>query len=145
MITQRASPRRRTVGIFLSLLVFALACGGDSTEPNIDQAFVGNWVSTSFIVDGVELMAPGSAFYVSFGFFSDGSYQSIVGGDDDLFLCDAVPSCVDDGDFSFTGSVITLDPGTVDAFDLQYSVSGDTLTVSGNIDGVPFSAVFERI
>jgi len=126
------------------MLLFALACGSDPADPNIDEAFIGNWVASSFVVDGEEFVMPGGGLNVSFGFFADGSYQLIVGGDDDQFICDVTSSCVDDGDFTYTGNVITLDPGTVDELGLQYSASANTLTISGNLDGVPFSAVFDR-
>lgn len=130
----------------LALLVVVAACGSDPEGPDIDidEAFVGNWNSTSFMVDGVDLMGAGSSFFVSFGFFSDGSYQLIVGGDDNFVICDIASSCNEDGDFSFTGTVLTIDPGTVDQLALQYSVSGDTLTLSGNLDGTPFTATFVR-
>jgi len=136
--------RARTLRIALPVLLIAWACGGDPAEPNINEAFVGNWVATSFIVDGEELITPGGGLSVSFGFFSDGSYQFIVGGDVNNYFCDPATSCVDDGDYSFAGNVITLDPGTVDQLGLQYSASASTLNVSGNLDGLPFSAVFAR-
>lgn len=144
MIRQLLSFKGRAVRIALPLFVFALACGDDPADVNIDEAFIGNWNSTNFVVDGEELITATSSFFVSFGFFSDGSYQVLTSGDENLFLCDVTPSCVNDGDFAFTGSVITLDPGTVDEFALQYSVTVNTLSVSGNFDGVPFSATFVR-
>ncbi len=128
----------------LALLVVAAACASDAEGPEVDEAFVGNWNSTSFVVDGTEMMGAGSSFFVSFGFFSDGSYQLIVGGDDNFMLCDIASSCNEDGEFSFTGTVLTIDPGTVDQLALQYSVSGDTLTLSGVLDGTPFTATFVR-
>ena len=144
MITQLLSFKGRAARIALPLFVFALACGDDPADLNIDEAFIGNWNSTSFVVDGEELMTPGSSFFVSFGFFSDGSYQVLTSGDEDRFLCDVAPSCADNGDFAFAGNVITLDPGTVDELALQYSVTVNTLTVSGNFDGAPFTATFVR-
>lgn len=139
-------PRRRSTLLFGLLLVGAVACGGDSsTEPSIDEEFIGNWISTSFTVDGQELMTEGSSFYISLGLFSDGSYQLIVGGDESGVFCDGEPSCTTMGDYTFSGSTLTVDPGTPDAVVLQYAVSGDTLTVSGSIDGTPFSAELERL
>ena len=144
MTTTAPSGWARARRLLPLMMLFAAACNGDSTDPNIDEAFIGNWVATSFIVDGVEWIDVGSAFNISFGFYSDGSYQLIVGGDELGVFCETQTACNDDGDFSFSGNVITLDPGTVFELDLQYSVSGDTLTVSGNLDGQAFSAVFQR-
>ncbi|HSH76200.1 MAG TPA: hypothetical protein VLA09_10995 [Longimicrobiales bacterium] len=145
MTKSQPSRMARSAHIVLASLLFLSGCDGDSTDPNVEEAFIGNWIATSFVVDGVELIDIGSAFNVSFGFFADGSYQLIVGGDEGFLFCDAVPSCVDDGDFTFSGNVITLDPGTVFELSLQYSVTGDTLAVSGNLNGSQFTAVFERI
>lgn len=139
------SPRRTSIGLGL-VLALAIACGGDSsTQPDIDEAFIGNWDATSFVVDGVELITPQVTFNMSLGLFSDGSYQLIVGGDETGLFCDGTASCNIPGDYSFTGSVLTFDPGTVDELSFSYSVSGDILTVSGTVEGFPFSATFERI
>ena len=60
-------------------------------------------------------------------------------------FCAGEAFCNEDGDYSFTNSVLTLDPGTPDSMNLQYSVSGGTLNVSGTVSGVPFTAGLERI
>lgn len=145
MVLASLSRTTRACALLLGTLPLLLGCNGDSAEPNINEAFIGNWFATSFIVDGNELVDPTSSFNLSFGFFSDGSYQLIVGGDDNLLFCETDPSCVDAGDFTFQGTVITLDPGTVYELTLLYSVSGDSLTVSGNLGGTPFAGVLERI
>lgn len=143
MITQPRSFGARAAQFILPVVIAAFGCS-DPVDTDIQEAFLGDWISTSFVVDGLELMTPPSDFYLSWGFYSDGSYQLIAGVDDIGFICDLGTSCRDDGDFTFTGNVITLDPGTADEFGFQYSVSGNTLTVSGSVDGTPFSATFER-
>ncbi len=143
MITHALRSGGRGVRAVLLLSLFASACE-DPADPEITAAFIGNWIATSFIVDGTELMGQASEFSASFGFFSDGSYQMLVGGDTGGLLCPSAPSCAEDGDFSHTGSSITLDPGTPDQMSFQWSVSGNELTVSGTLEGSPFTAVFER-
>lgn len=132
--------------VVLFAAIAGSGCNGEGTEPDINEAFVGDWFVSSFVVDGVDLVSePGSNLSVSFGFYSDGSYQLIVGGDTSGLLCDLALSCQEQGDFSFSGNAITLDPGTADALTLQYSVVGDVLTLSGTLDGTAFTATFARI
>lgn len=140
---RRAHGRAWTVVLFAAIA--AAGCSEEGTEPDINEAFIGDWFVSSFVVDGVDLVTePGSNLSVSFGFYSDGSYQLIVGGDISGLLCDSGQSCQEQGDFSFSGNVITIDPGTADALNLQYSVAGDVLTLSGTLDGTAFTATFAR-
>jgi hypothetical protein len=137
--------RRGLTLLLLAAWLFGAGCGGDDgTDVNITADFVGNWMSTSFVLDGEELMTAGSDFYVSVGFFSDGSYQLIVGGDEGGVICVGTTSCIDSGDFSYTGTFITLEPGTEDELAFQYSVSGDVLTIEGDSSLGPYTAVFEK-
>jgi hypothetical protein len=137
------APGRRTA--FLLAVLLAAGCSSDGgTDVDINADFIGNWITTSFVLEGVELMTPPSSFYVSVGFFSDGSYQLIAGGDDDGVICVGSTSCVESGDFSYTGTVIRLDPGTADEFSFTYSVTGNTLTISGDSDLGEYTAVFEK-
>ena len=137
--------RNPRIAAILPLFLLVVACGGNGADPEIDEPFVGNWVASSFLIAGVEHVTPAGDFNVSIGLFEDGSYQLIVNGDPTGLLCDLVPSCVESGDFSHSGSVLTLDPGTADELRLQYSVSGNELSVAGVLDGTPISATFDRI
>ena len=138
------SPRRALRALPLVLTAVLLPGCESSSEPEIDEPFVGNWSVSTFVIGGVEQTAPGRSFNLSIGLFRDGSYQFIVGGDDSGLLCGGPPSCNEQGDYSFTASRITLDPGTPDAFPFQYVVSGNTLTVSGSIEGVSFGGSLDR-
>lgn len=130
----------------IPVMALAMACGTvDPEELDIDAPFIGSWDATSFIVAGEELVTAGGLFFVNFGFFSDGSYGFSVVGDGDGVLCDIPPACNDDGDFSYTSTVIVLDPGTTDELELSYTVSGNTLGVSGILNGTAFAGTFERI
>lgn len=136
---------RRASLVFGLVSTLVLACGGDSsTGPAIDEAFIGTWDATSFVVAGTELITPESSFFVSLGLYSDGSYELIVTGHQSGLFCEGPASCNIDGDYTFTGDALTFDPGTEDELNATYSVSGDLLTVSGTIDGIPFSATLER-
>lgn len=137
---------RRAALLFAVLLAVGCKSNG-GTDVDISADFVGNWRVTSFVLDGEELITPTSSFYVSIGFFTDGSYQLIAGGDDDGVICVGSTSCVDAGDFTYTGTYIALEPGTPDEIVFNYSISGsgDTLTISGDSPLGEYTAVFERI
>ncbi|MGD2046175.1 MAG: hypothetical protein PVJ80_03770 [Gemmatimonadota bacterium] len=139
-------PHRKGLALLLlSVWLLGSDCGNDGgTDVEVGADFVGNWVSTSFVLDGEELMTAGSSFYISIGFFSDGSYQLIAGGDEDGVICTGSTSCNESGDFSYTGTYITLDPGTMDELVFEYSVSGSTLTIEGDSSLGPYTAVFEK-
>lgn len=134
----------RTLLFFGLIVAVASACSESATEPDIDEAFIGSWITTSVIVDGEELVSPESPFYVNVGLWDDASYSLIVRGDESGLFCDGSASCNEDGDYSYSGSTITFDPGTEDALSVQYSVDGDVLSLSGSIDGTTFSALLER-
>jgi hypothetical protein len=145
-MTRLGSLRVLTSRLTIFLVALAMACATDPDEdPVINAPFLGSWDATSFVVAGEELVVPGAFFFVNFGFFSDGSYGFSVGGDDDGVICDVPPSCFDEGDFSHTSTVITLDPGTADELKLSYTVSGNTLNVSGTLNGTAFAGIFEKI
>jgi hypothetical protein len=135
----------RAARFSLALLVTLVACGEDGTDIQLDEDFVGNWGLTSFVLDGVELVTPESDFYVSLGLFEDSSYQLIVGGDVTHVICLDTTSCVESGDFSYTGTIFTLDPGEASQILLEYSVSGDVLTLSGDSALGEYTAVLERL
>lgn len=141
----RTATRRSFTPILLAVAALVVGPGCESsTDPEIDEVFVGDWISTSFTLGGVEQMVPGASFYISMGLYDDMSYQFIVGGDDSGLLCDGPPSCQEQGDYEYTASRITMDPGTADAFSMQYSVSGNVMTLSGSLDGTSFSGSLER-
>jgi hypothetical protein len=131
----------------LLTLVGLVACGGDGTgsEPDITAAFIGDWHLTSFVIDGNQMPMDGpTPVHIAIGLYADGSYQLIVSGDVTGLLCGGVPSCHEQGDYSYSGNVITLDPGTPDAIAFQYAMSGGVMTISGQMEGHSFSGTFER-
>jgi hypothetical protein len=114
-------------------------CGDDNiVDSNLE--LLGSWNATVLLVDGVDLIAEGMT--LSFTFDANGEYSYSVTGDL-LEFCVAVTACTDGGDFTATSSQFTLDPGTLDAVVLSYSVTGGTLTVTGTVEGVVLNWTFQ--
>jgi len=133
----------RTRRIAATLAIASIAplvagCGDDSgVDPALD--LVGTWNATVLMVDGVDLIGEGMT--LSFTFSADGEYSYNVTGDL-LDFCDAGPDCTDGGDFTATISRFTLDPG-LEPVVLNYSVTGNTLTVTGTVDGTVLAWTFQ--
>ena len=143
MLTRRNRSWSRVLFPFLLLWVVAPGCDS-STEPVIDEPFLGNWSIESFVFDGEEQLVPGNNFNLSIGLFDDGSYQLIVSGDPTGFFCGGLPGCNASGDYDYTGSTLIFDPGTADEVRVQYAVVGNDLTLTGTVDGVPFTGILSR-
>jgi len=129
--------RRSTLLILAALIPVTFACS-DGFEP--PAGLVGTWSATSLVVGGVDYRAEGMT--LSFTFTDGGEYSYTVTGDQ-LDFCDAA-ACSDGGDFTTTASEITFDPGTVDAETFSWTIAGDTLTVSGTVDGAALVFTFQR-
>lgn len=130
-----------------AVVPIAGACNGDgTTAPLVPAQLVGTWDATSLSAGGIDLLAAG--YGLSLTFTGDGGYGILITGDNPAnpLFCDDPPaaSCSDSGDFTATGSQITLNPGTVDQTVLSYTVSGSTLTVTTTIDGIMLQATFDK-
>lgn len=121
-----------------SMAPLVLACGDDNVaDPNLE--LLGTWNATVLLVDGVDLIDEGMT--LSFTFSANGEYSYNVTGDL-LEFCDIVTDCTDGGDFTATSTRFTLDPG-LEPVVLSYSVTGNTLTVTGTVDGSQLAWTFQ--
>lgn len=124
-------------------VLFAGSCNDNANMngPGSD-ALLGTWVSTSLMAGGMELSDNGLTLTITFE--SDGTYTTSFTSDLDMIFCEGATSCTDGGPYTRTGTQITLDAGTTDESVVGYSISGDTMTVTGDIDGTPIVFVFRR-
>jgi hypothetical protein len=129
--------------VLLFLGVSTLGCDS-STDPVIDEVFIGDWSVESFVIDGVEQVVAGGGFNLAMGLYDDASYQLIVSGDPTGFFCGGPPGCNASGDYDYTGSTLIFDPGTADEVRVQYSVVGNEMTVMGSADGTPFTGLLRK-
>lgn len=131
--------RRSALVVIAALIPVAVACS-DGFEPPAGLA--GTWNATSLIVDGDDYVAEGMT--LRFTFSDNGDYSYTVTGDL-LDFCDAGgPNCSDGGDYTATSSQLTFDPGSTDEETFSWTIAGDTLTVSGTIDGLVLVFTFQR-
>ncbi|MEJ2541169.1 MAG: hypothetical protein P8188_14570 [Gemmatimonadota bacterium] len=107
--------------VVLLLAVLTLGCDS-STDPVIDEVFIGDWSVESFVIDGVEQVVAGGGFNLAIG----------------------LPGCNASGDYDYTGSTLIFDPGTADEVRVQYSVAGNEMTVTGSADGTPFTGLLRK-
>jgi hypothetical protein len=114
---------------------------GDPTDPG--SPVIGSWNATTFVANGVDGIAAGMGLL--FTFDNVGTYTFNV-TNDQLGFCDGNvgDDCADTGGYDATGTQITLDPGTVDAAVLNYTISGNTMSVGALIDGAPITATFDK-
>ena len=144
----RLSSRRILPAVMLSLAVGwgATACSSDEDggggPSGAGTAVIGTWNAMTFIANGVD--AIGAGMGLIFTFDNTGTYTFNV-TNDQLGLCDGIvgDDCSDTGDYEASGTQITLDPG-VDPAVLNYAISGNTMTVTANIDGTPIAATFAK-
>ena len=125
----------------LALLALAACSDDDGGTGPAASALHGTWNSTSLVANGMDAANLGMA--MSFTFNSNDTYSFSV-TQDELDLCGGATDCSDSGTYSATGTTLTFDPGSSDATTLSWSVSGDTLSVTGMVDGVNLSFTFVR-
>jgi len=121
----------------------ASGCGsdGDNAGPGGNDAVVGTWDAANFIVQGTDLIAQGMS--LSFTFSPSGGYSLTIINDQGG-LCDGAANCSDNGVYSASGTQISLDSGTIDEATLNYTIAGNTMTVTAVIDGTPIAATFTK-
>ena len=140
-----ASPSRIVSATLLSLAVAwgVSGCGSDSdnTGPGVNNAVVGTWNATSFVLQGNDLIAQGMS--LSFTFAASGDYTFTVTNDQGG-LCDGAANCSDGGPYNASGTQVTLDPATIDEAILNYTIAGNTMSVTATIDGMALTATFTK-
>ena len=140
-------PPRST--ILLALVAFATALSACSDDDNPagpggnQDAYVGTWTATSFVVSGMDLIDLGMGLQAT---FTTSSYSLTV-TDDVVGICaeSASTDCTETGDLSGNGSQVTFDPGTADEIVFAYTIVGSNMTITGEIDGEPVSITFRKV
>jgi hypothetical protein len=146
---------RRKLTTPLALLTAALiaivptACSSNSNNENpagpggAVNPLVGTWNATSMLGNGMEVLVGGLTFSITFR--DDGTFSTSVANDPGDVFCDAPEtSCNDGGDYTSTSTTFTLDAGSADEETLNYTIAGDVLTASGDLDGTPAVLTFSR-
>lgn len=125
-----------------SLLVAALAACSSDEATGPDPALIATWNCTSFSALGQDFIQQGMTLQATFT--NADTYTLTVTGDL-TGNCNPGPDCVVNGTYSATATQITFDPGTVDAVTFNYSIVGNTMTLTGNIEGIPATITLEKV
>ncbi|HSA57341.1 MAG TPA: lipocalin family protein [Gemmatimonadaceae bacterium] len=123
------------------LLPVLASCSSDDDDPvGASDPLVGTWTATSFQAFGQDFIADGMALSITVN--ANDTYAISV-TNDLIGVCDPQTSCTETGTYSSSATQITLDPGP-DATTLNYSIQGNTMTLTGSIDAVPVTIVLTR-
>lgn len=135
--------------VLFALVAFAAALSACSDDDNPagpggnQDAYVGTWTATSFVVSGMDLIDQGMGLQAT---FTTSSYSLTV-TDDVVGICAESGStdCTETGVLSGSGSQVTFDPGTADEVVFDYTIVGSNMTITGAIDGQPVSITFHKV
>ena len=140
------SSRRILPALVLSLAVGwgVTGCATDENGDSAGSAIIGNWNATTFVVGGVDAIAAGMGLIFTFDNAGDYTFNIT---NDQVGLCEGNvgDNCSDAGAFDASGTQIVLDPEDEEPTVLNYSVSGETMTITATIDGQGLTATFDRI
>ena len=135
--------------ILFALVAFAAALSACSDDDNPagpggnQDAYVGTWTATSFVIAGMDLIDLGMGVQATL----TTSTYSLTVTDDVVGICDQAGSsdCTESGTLSGSGSQVTFDPGTQDQAVFDYTIVGSNMTFTGEIDGEPVSITFHKV
>lgn len=143
MLIAHASRGLRAIAL-IALLLPIVACGDkDPTGPGADP-ILGTWQATSFIGEGNDVIAAGMTLRATFA--ANNTYTFVV-TNDMVGVCseDGGNNCTDSGPVSHTAAAVIIDAGTADATTFNYTITGNTMSWTGSIDGTPVSLAFTRV
>lgn len=130
-------------GALIALVAIGLvACSKGSSGPTepVPSALLGSWRVVTLNAQGENLAEQG--MNLSFHFSEQWEYSFLVTGDL-LGLCDQGPSCSDWGEFRLSATHITFDPGEATQT-FAYAIVGDTMTLTGMLNGAQVELTLER-
>ena len=132
----------RAVPVLL-LSVAIAGCSDDNGDSPTDlpPSLEGSWIATSFVVDGIDAIDLGMGMSV---FFQANGEYSILTTNDMLDMCDeGMTTCEVVGDYTATSTTLTFDPQE-DPSVFTYTITGNIMTMTGALDGMPVVATWER-
>ncbi|MGD8869440.1 MAG: hypothetical protein PVI01_17610 [Gemmatimonadales bacterium] len=131
--------RRIIVVLTIALLSAPLSgCGDDPISPQ--EILAGTWNCTKYEItysDGIVFDVLNSVDSFTLTFTRDRTYTAVL-------IEDGTPIDNATGQYSATSSRISFDPGELSEFTLNYSISGDVLTMTGIVTGDEYDMRFVR-
>ena len=121
------------------LIPLTSACDdGEDTIPT--SGLSGSWEATSFVAQQGNLLDQGMGMDVELT--NSSTYNLTITGDR-AGLCNPGPDCTRTGNFSADQQTITLDPGP-DGLTFTWVRTGETMTWTGTVGGVPATITFDE-
>ena len=124
-----------TLATALTLVIPACDSGGVPSNP-----LIGSWDAVSFTAQGTDVIAHGMSLVLT---FEKGGTYTLDFTNDLIGSCNPGPDCTATGTYQRSGNQVTLDPGTADETVFTYLIQGSTLTLTGDIDGIPVTIVLD--
>lgn len=144
MLSRRLAPLSLLCAIAL-LPGLLTGCSDDDSNgpaPAPGAALVASWNVTSYAIPAEDFIPQGMSLVITFN--SNGTYGLVV-TNDLIGICDPGPNCVDGGDYTATATIVTLDPGTADETTLNYVITGNSLTMNGDVGGLTVTVQATKI
>lgn len=142
---------KNTVTCFLTFSIFILSSCGDDDGPVNDTAIIGVWQLSAIFIDGEEDEVSDCTYQDTVEFKSDNTYIETV----HFTTAPNDPTCVTDEDSSDTGTwslpsagrlSVTFTFGEDDFTQVaNYSISGNTLSITFNTNGSDYTTNYTRI
>lgn len=133
----------QVTGVDAGTAAITATAGGASADAIITVVpLTGTWTFLSYVVAGVDFLDVVESFDITFD--SSGGLSSSVTGDWDNVYCDGASSCTVSGTYALTRSTITFDHGTPEQTTINYGIDSDTMSWSGDLDGMTMSAILIR-
>jgi len=134
-------PRRAFLLAPLCALALTPIVSGCSDDTGPSSPLFATWNATSFTALGDDFIADGMTLRVTLS--ATGTYTLVVTGDL-VGSCDPGPNCTETGNYTYTATNITIDPGLADEVTFAYTIQGTTLTFTGSIGGNPVTIRFTK-
>lgn len=135
------STRTRWTLALLSVVALSISACSSSTPASPEARLAHTWQATSFVALDQDFVLQGLDLTVTLT--STGTYSLNI-NNDLIGACDGDTNCTQTGTYTATDTEITLDPSDSDPTTFDYTLSGTTLVLDGDIDGTPVTITLAR-
>lgn len=133
--------RRFSAAALLLAAAFAPGCSDD--EPTTPTAtLVGTWNATHLTALGTNAISLGMTASVTFT--NSNAFTLVITGDLVGFCGESITSCTETGTYTATTTQLTMDPVDGDPITVNYSITGNTMTWTGSLAGIPATVTLAK-
>jgi hypothetical protein len=134
----------RSMVVSTCMLALLAACNDDDDDPAGPggDPLVSTWNATSLTATGIpDPIGLGMTMTMT---LSSGGTFTLVFTNDLVGFCDGEANCTQTGTYTSTATTLTIDPSDSDPGTFNYTISGNVLTLTGDIDGSQVTLVFQK-